>query len=210
MSTNEKQVVSYSMKEILLKDLISKVKSDKKINLGNNTDKEVASIVEELLEYVDLFNSLDSEATALDGYSLTDLTIINEFAQFIQPASIRFNISTYLTQELKANVDSNFKFNKLAFEECQSKFRNLFKKDAVTDRTSVSDLRKHVNLTDIIDKVAYPCIQKQDSYMFVSRYLNEAYIPYFISLDLSLLFKEGYYNSNSRMMIKDYLSNYRF
>lgn len=188
-----------------------KVLAEKKIKVDEN---DVRQIVDDLCNYIELINSLEKEATIINGYPLSEIEIIEELSSLVQPASIRMDVSTYLTSELLVEtvpLMQETEFKKSTWEELQSRFRNIFKKDSVSNRLSISDLRKQFNLMDVIDKVACPVIDPiTNEVTYRTRYIGEAFVPYLVNIDLSAFYTRSYWTAPLSEIFDDFWAKRRF
>lgn len=213
MSDEGKKTFYLSVEDLGLETTLeTKIENERKISANK---QDVSYVVAKICMYLNAFNSLKAESTTIDGYDLKDIEVLNELSDFVFPDSIRFDISTYLTTELAVRSAKNeeFKFDKLEWEETMAKFRNFFKKDSTSDRTSLADLRKQYNLSDIMNRVACPFDVKNGKVTakdFKVRYVNEAFMPIFISTDLSLWFNSYYFNAFASDVIKDMMAKKKF
>jgi hypothetical protein len=200
----------FPFSDIIQKDLLSKIRSEKKVRV---LDPEVApnNVVDDLMHDIVAINSLDPDATNINGYDLKDLYIINELKDLINPGAVRLDASNYGTINLivKPETKKDYAFSLLKFEEAQTKFRSYFKKDTSSDRTCVADLVKSVSLMDVIDKCAMPTVI-EDKVVYRIRYIQNIYLPLPLSMDLSSLCKSYYWNATVPELVDDYFAKLRF
>lgn len=209
--TNE-STMHLSLQGLGLVDVIvKKIDNEKRISKAERADEVVAK----LCDYIDAFNSLPAESMTIDGYRLDEIEVIKEFAEFIFPDSVRMDISTYTTKDLTVRGvrKQGFHFDKQEFENLQSKFRNYFKKDSVSERVTVASMRKQYNLTDIIPRVACPYGIKGKEVAaknFKVRYLGEAFMPVFIDVNLDNFYHDFYFNALAIECVDDFMAKYKY
>lgn len=175
------------------------------INKKAQSQKKISHYVEGLKDVmlvINYINSLDEFASEVwDGHTLEDVMLPKELADFVMPASVRYNSSDRRTSDLLVRphtFDLNISYAE--YVECCDRFRNNFKKDASSDMISFASVRKHVNLNDIIDRI---CIDDKVNYY------SGPYVPISIK-DISALFEDRYFNDSASSVLDDYIAGIRF
>lgn len=177
--------------------------------------------IEKIINLIDYVNNCmrEEDVEIWSGHSVDEVLIPREFADFVYPASIRYNSADRRTADLivrkptevkregsedKVNVTLEEKPSYADYLNACDAFRGNFKRDAVSDMVSIGSLRRHLNLSDVISKVA---IDKGEGYL-VSYYAG-CYVPIPIK-DISALFENRYLNDDAQSVLKDYIAEMRF
>lgn len=149
--------------------MIARVNALKKTKVE---EKEIRRIMTGVFNAIDQFNVLLSEYNKrFWDYDLSEIPVLNEFKDFVLPASVKVNAAdvqckdlidreqTYLTypMEKKQNLlDVIQVINSLSsYLDLLAEFRGIFRSDSTSNITYLSELKKNVSLSEISSKCAY-------------------------------------------------------
>jgi len=197
-----KEAFIYMISTKIQDQFIAKVDASKLVNLNY-----VKDVCERLFKYVQLFNEMPEDNVILWRRPIADIHIINEFASFVLPSSMRIDAAdrswTNLLDMPKCLKESEVK--SLTYDDfmnCQIKFRNLFKKSVNDNFSTLADRRKPVNLSDNINYLSV----NGKSYNF-----GDAYVP------LPVVKEVGYFdhlnmhwNISSDEILSEFVSKIQF
>jgi uncharacterized protein YkvS len=181
------------------KDSIEKkILSQKKIN-----KIEKLNLVGEMLQFIDYVNSLPEYTEYIwDNKSLSDIYVLDEFKDFIMPETVRVDANSLRTPELLIRErDVKNPFNDyLSYITACDIIRGWFKKDAHTDITPITSLRRRVNLNDITEIISVNGLVKSSDKVFVA-------IPV---IDLTNIYGVRTFTESADIVLDDYITAMRF
>lgn len=189
--------------------MISEVFPTSKVNERAKAQKKISkwddSYLEEIAKMIDFINSQNEYFTHFDdGKSIDDVNIPSEFADFILPASVRYDSRNLSTNDLLVRVvgDHPCPDYDTYVNACDA-FRGQFKKDAFTDMVSIGSLRKVLNLSDVISRAKGGPGEKS------VRANGTPFVP--IALEgLKSLLSDRYFNDSAEEVLLDYIRQMRF
>lgn len=182
----------------LYKTLNDKAWSQKKVTRVDDHDDSLLVI----LKVIDAINSLDEFAVSLwDNRMLDELNIPSEFAEMVMPSAVRYEALNLRTKDIliKPEFDMNELPSYEMFIKACDKFRSRFKKDGFTDMTSVGNLRKAMNLNDVIAKASFNGAVNSQANPFIPIPLHDVG-----------LFEDRYFNDTYEKSINDWITKIRF
>jgi hypothetical protein len=189
--------------------LVEIINSKKKIK-DNNVDKYVNVV----MNYIEFFNSLDEFKTSIDGRVFSDVMILNEFAPWILPRSVRFDPSNISTKDLLVRpVIDDFKFNYEEYVLACNNIRRCFKSDISGNVTNLDSLRIHKSLNDVMPYITIEMkdVPHDDEFpVYGVRYMNTSFIPIEVDSSLECLFRNDYFNAEANILIADYINYMNF
>lgn len=170
---------------------------------GGTLTSYLTWLVSRILNYIKYFNNLkeDTNKAFAEGVSLDELFIIDEFAEFIQPRSIRYDASDKETVDLRLRddkVEDESLLNEAEWVKLQNKFRSLYKMKTDDRTQSIASLRRHVSLGDVIKKVS---INEKVRIFEV----DGSYIPIPVNTALGCLFTDDYFNSDIDKVLRNWV-----
>lgn len=178
--------------------LNSKAVSQKKISRVNEGIESIIGLIDYLNNWMG-----DEDVEIWPGHTIDEVLIPREFADFVYPATIRYDASDRRTANLLVRDKSDNlcpKTYQEYMDACDA-FRGNFKRDASSDMVSVASLRKHVNLSDVDDRIS---INGRVSYY------NSFFVPIPVK-DISVLFEaDRYLNDTASAVLEDYVAEMRF
>lgn len=202
------------------KTIVSRVFSDLRVR---KEPSEVVDTVNRIIRMINKYNSLseDDEVVRFSGGNvrhISEVKVPHEFSFLIIPLSIRLDPRDRKTTDLKVVPKfSCSKVNDVTYNEYLDdihRFRSYFRRDGIDELDVLSDLRKHVSLFDVINKL---CVVDSkgvvsESSLLDARvtYMGEHFWPYFVSNQVKVLFRDSYFNATFRELSLDYLSNIHF
>lgn len=200
-----------NLSEDHIKIMTQRFKTSAKIRVHWNSSEIVGvkeeRLVYEILRYINYFNMLNEDTTLVFGRSIDSISVINEFVPFLRPMSVRVNVLDRRGKNLlvPSRHDASWDedgdgFSLDEFENLQIRFRNILRKDADSDKTSLSVAMKATNMFDLMDVVS--CEGKCASY-------TNPFVPVKINSAVGELFvKNRYYNIYQDSIIEDYLMDW--
>lgn len=184
------------IRELETKTLLSnKANSQKKITKYDDS-------IQTILEVIEYVNSLDEFAQSIwIGHSISDVTFPTELSDFVMPASVRYDSNNLKTKDLLDRpVHIEFNISYLDYVQACDRFRSNFKRDAVSDMTPFDNVRRHVNLNDIIDRIS---VNGQVSAK------NNPFVPIRV-VGVENLFEDRYFNDTEDSVLRDYIAEIKF
>lgn len=194
--------------ESYISKMLERFKASAKIRVNwyhDGKPTEDAKLINRLLVYINYFNHVNEDTTLIFDRPLEDITVINEFVDFLRPLSVRVNVLDRRGKNLiyPPRNAPNYQVKGLSydeFENLQIRFRNILRKDADQDRTSLASAMKPMNIYDILDSVSVKSMCA--SY-------DKPYIPTVINEAVGELFIEGrYYLVTESQIIEDYIRDW--
>lgn len=188
-------------------EIANKAFSQKKINVKD--ERNVKEIVDVIFNHINHFNSLEADTAIINQHPLADWVILNEFSSFIYPNSVRYESGNRIYLDLlyrskSANFEPNFQEYIIAL----SKFRGLFKKDALTDITNLSNLRVDKSFEEVRPNVVVRDSSDNDNGMV--RYLDKPFIPVPIKGLFNFVDASIYLTASQEQVIRDFICNMTF
>lgn len=200
----------------LSKKIADKAFSQKKISVKN--EKDVEDIVSKIIDHIRYFNSLEADTAMIDNHPLADWVVLNEFAQFIYPNSVRYESGNRIYKDLLSRPEAKegFKVNFQEYIMALSRFRGLFKKDALTEVTNLSNLivdksfeevRPYISVsTSTSDILVTP---ENDNKNMV-RYLDNPFVPIPVKGLFNFVDASIYFTASYTDVLLDYISDMSF
>lgn len=161
--------------------------------------------INRLFDYITYFNSLKStDMRALD-VNFEDINIINELVPFIIPNSVRYDGGNYLFKDLLVRTSYNWVEDNMSLEEfmiLQTKFRNLFKKDAQSEITTLKSIKADKSYEEVRN-IAY-----DGEFCEMT---DGAFMPLCLMKGCLKYFRISNYDRNDvELVLKTYFSNLTF
>lgn len=182
--------------------------ADKYINRTLATAKrrvvpaDVEKTITTILKNINLFNGLYEDESILNGVSIDEIDIPEEFKDIILPNSVRYDTAyRAMSDILKRNTRSTLKFNINEWKDNCDAFRSYFKMDATTSIVKLSDLRVNKSLADVFNQFV-----TEDGHV---HYADTPYIPIALD-DITAICgkKNRWFNYDVNDMINEYFSNW--
>lgn len=165
--------------------------------------KQLKESIEVIFNGIEAFNALAKDEKWLNGNNIHSIKIVKEFQDFIYPNSIMLDVSSSKSQDLLHRSGSSIKFDITKFNDAQMYFMHNFKKyDFDNETISLQDLKKNVNIFDVIDRV-YLHNKKGNSIHLE----DTGFIPYPINIDVSKFYKAFYLNATDEEAITLFINN---
>lgn len=195
-------------------EMLNKIKSLYVARICNtrrvNVDiKLVEGWVDTVFDYILGFNRMgetDTFCTFLNRPT-NQIEIMEEFKDFVSPASIRLSPDVWFTQDLVERYQPGvMKFMRYdEFINAQANIRRIFKSDLNSRMVTLESLRKKVSLADALPKVSIKGkVQDSDGRGFVPYYLStDVVTPLYSNVD-------AVYNCNEMDCIADFIRNVNF
>lgn len=185
----------------IINKLIKRADAQKKIRVEI---KELREVLEGIFKYIQYFNSLDEYQVMVFNRPMSEINIIKELSHFINPASVRIDSSDKGWKDLLLRDDKLAGESELSlheFYDYQMRFRGFFKRNFNDDVVSLSELRRHVNLVDILPKVS------TNNKVW---YTGNAYIPVKVSDDVFKLDRNIHFTVDAIDVVSDFISTLSF
>lgn len=165
-------------------------------------ESDVKRVLNIILADVNLFNSLAEDESILNGVSIDEIDVPDEFKDVILPNSVRYDTAyRAMSDILHRNPRSVLKFNINEWKDSCDEFRSFFKLDATTSITKLSDLRVNKSLADVFNQFV-----TEDGHV---HYADTPYIPIALD-DITAICgkKNRWFNYDVNDMINEYFSNW--
>lgn len=198
--------------------MVNRILSLKKVRIGSGKyQDEVKGIRSRLLrifEYIDYFNSLSDLSTMVFDVEFSKIPILNEFKDFMIPASVKMNAADLNCEEMliKPEVKNLDTFSLNEYLDLCLDFRSLFKKDLTDNVTSLDSFRKNVSWSEVANKACYSFTVEEDGTetvdLFVHYNSDVPFIPVQISSFITGGYKSRYWNFTVTEVINDYLTRW--
>jgi hypothetical protein len=161
-------------------------------------DKDVPSNVNMIFNYIRYFNSLPEDTTMINGHSLSEWKILNEFKDFILPNSVRYESGNRTYIDLMVRDDFKLELPNLNhYNDLLSKFRNFFKKDTNENYVDLASLRINRSFEEVRHLI---------SAKGAVRYMDNPYIPIAVNDGVRCLFSSHYFNSDDKQIVEDFVA----
>lgn len=165
--------------------------------------KQLKESIEVIFDGIEAFNALAKDEKWLNGNNISNIKVVKEFQEFIYPNSIMLDVSSSKSQDLLHRSSSSIKFDITKFNDAQMYFMHNFKKyDFDNETISLQDLKKNVNIFDVMDRV-YLHNKKGNSIHLE----DMGFIPYPINIDVSKFYKTFYLNATDEEAITLFINN---
>lgn len=181
----------------IINKLTARANAQKKIRVS---DDDVKEVLEGIFTYIQYFNSLDEYQTMVFNRPMSEINIVKELSHFINPASVRIDSSDKGWRDLllrDKELAGKTKLNLHEFYDYQMRFRGFFKRNFSDDLVNLSELRKHVNLVDVLSKVS------TNNKVW---YNGNAYIPIKVSDDVFRMDRNIHFTVDADDVISDFIS----
>lgn len=170
----------------------------------NAKPEAVQETVNSLMRYIKLFNSTGAYDNRILGRDFSEIDVIDEFAIFLTPRSVRLTASDLNNTDLLVRTEKDpVDAATLSYEDfvnLQLKFRGYFKKDSKVDVTNLATVKVDESLTNILPRAA---VEVEGDLMV--RYVSEPFIPIVLSREVSYFYRNEYFNSTAEQVVADYL-----
>lgn len=167
--------------------------------------EDVLEVVNKLFSYVEKFNSLGAYDVRVLNREVQDILIVDEFARFITPRTIRDTISDLNSTDIlvrpKWNDIDDIVLSYDDFMNYQIKFRGFFKKDIKESMSNLATIKADETISNISSRFA---VQIGDQLR--CRHIDQPYIPIIVDPRYAFLKREEYFNSTSEELLTDYLT----
>lgn len=206
----EKMTISLSTK------IAEKAYSQKKINVKN--EKDVEDIVITIIDHIRYFNSLEADVAMIDNHPLSDWIILNEFSQFVYPNSVRYESGNRIYKDLLARPEAKegFKVDFQKYIMALSRFRGLFKKDALTEVTNLSNLRVDKSFEEVRSYISVSTstsdilVTPENDNKNMVRYLDTPFVPIPVKGLFNFVDASIYFTASYTDVVLDFISNMTF
>lgn len=195
--------------------LADKAFSQKKINVRELS--EVQGIVKIICDHIDYFNSLATDTCMIADHQLSDWVILNEFADFIYPNSIRYESGNRIYVDLLDRTQvKGFKPDYQKYLMALSRFRGLFKRDALSEITNLANLRMDKSFEEVRARICVNCsaanvvTKSKDKSSELVRYLDIPFYPIPVKGLFNFVDASIYFTASKTDIINDYISNMKF
>lgn len=180
--------------------LVSYIEATKKVR---TKDGEIEGLVSEIITNMNYFNTLGPYQTRLNDVELKMIPIPNEFKDMILPSSVKYDQNDISCRELLEVQKQNVPFSLEKWLQILAKYRGLYKSDALENVSYLADLKKAVNLADVIQRLS---IRIDDVYK-CHAIDGKPYFPFVLSDELLVkrIFRDAYFNVDRSEMEHDYL-----
>jgi hypothetical protein len=204
---DEKKEITFSK---FSKEFADKAFSQKKINVNESI---VQQIVEKIFKHIHYFNSLKADEAIIDNHPLSDWVILNEFTGFVMPNSVRYESGNRIYKDLLSRPTSDFKPDFQDYIMALSKFRGLFKKDALSDVTNLGNLRVDKSFEEVRPHITVSVSKDDMSLAFeddktnVVRYVDNPFIPIPVEGLYNFVDASIYFTASEKQVVADFISN---
>lgn len=205
--------------------MVERIMSLKKIRMDVEMDKEpkklsdreklaVKALLMKIFTYIDYFNSLSDLSTRVFDVEFSKIPILNEFRDFLIPASVKMNTADLNCEEMliKPQFNSNADLNLDDYLNLCLDFRALFKKDISDNVSTLDSFRKSVSWSEMASKACYSFAVDDNgkkSKALFARYDGDVpFIPIQISSFITNGYKTRYWNATSTEIIDDYVTRW--
>lgn len=177
-------------------------------------DDEMENVLNEIFHYLSIFNNnniINRYTTCLNGISLSNIPILDEFKDFILPTEVRFDANSLQSLNLMLNEDvDDWRENDSIdrFVQLEERFRSMFKSSLREGTVPLSELKKAVTLSDVIDRVAVNTEHASGMLVWKCHYTDKPFIPIKVKGLLSL-YDPTYFNVNVDDVLREYCMNVR-
>lgn len=148
--------------------VVDATKRNNAAKLGSSKNRtvdgnKINDVITAIIPYLRLFNSLEARTTWVEEMkcSTIEIQILNEFAPFILPASVKFNPSSDNSVDLllrenfnsDEGLGSKTKYSIEEFERLQSHIRRWWNRSGRENTVSLASLRTDKSLADVLPRV---------------------------------------------------------
>lgn len=185
---------------------VTRIYNTRRVNVDEDHIKEW---VKTIFEFINGFNRMGETDTFCSFLNrpTNQIEIMEEFKDFISPASIRLSPDVWFTQDLVERYQPGVMEPKSYdnFINSQANIRRIFKSDLNSRMVTLESLRKKVSLVDALPKVSVKGkVQDGDGKGFVPYYLKtDVVTPLYSNVD-------AVYNCNEMDCIADFIRNLNF
>lgn len=209
-------------RDTIYKGIVNRADALKRIRMPKTGEESISTIVEGILNKIEVINSLPEFSEMLWNKRLSEIVIADEWKDLILPESVRMDPTDLKTNNLlikgSALVSSDIQ-DYSDFLDLQMKFRGLFKKDLKDNTTTLDQLFVPKSLYDVLPIAAMwdeddekIIVNEDDSerVLLDVRSIDDPFIPVRLDARLKCLFRRDYLNTTSKQVIMDYFSKVRF
>lgn len=187
-------------KELDEKDENGKCLKERVVNINYNNPFYV---IPRYMKYIYYFGSITEFQTRILGKDFDEIFILEEFAPFIPPLTVRYVPSLYWATDLlkRCSVDDS----SLEYEEfvrLQNHIRRWFKKDAQSGLVSLASIKVHKSLNDVLPLVVYKGKVSYDDKAFVPLEIYDA--------AMGNLFEADYFNAKADKVLRQFIAEMKF
>lgn len=206
-----KEIITNVFNLNLNEEMAKRADSLKKVRVPYSDIKET---IDGILSYIDAYNQLSKYDTRVLGRDFKDVIVLEEFKDFLEPASVQIDPADLECEELllKGDDDAESAFLDKSYNEyldlC-SKFRGYFKKDISTETVTLDVMRKFVSWSEVSQIAAYEVMYDDESTGLVVRYNDgKPYIPLHISDFMRKGWKSRHFNASLEEILEDYVETW--
>lgn len=195
--------------EARLKQMVERIKALSKVHIE---ESDVKDILAKIFNVIDYFNSLDEYSLRAFDRELKDVIIIDEFKDFITPASVKLDSSNIFCEELlerESVTDPGLTYGE--YLDVLLTFRSWFKDDLSSKVTDLSALKKIVSWSEVASKVSFAFKDSSDKKAKAEYFMRSTGVPY-VPLEMNNImarcYRASYYNSSVDEGLEDYLDQW--
>lgn len=173
------------------------------------TRDEIAKLVDQILKYIDYFNSIEEfDSYVFDYQDMNNVMIPNEFADFIIPRSVKFVPGLRQSTDVlvRAERPKKIDFTLSKWVDLCVEWRSLFKKDFRSDVVTLASLKVDKSIADVLPKACFEGEDETGQISTWARYETSPYVPIMLDTWLMSLYRADYYNADKEQILRDYLS----
>jgi hypothetical protein len=193
--------------------LEAKIKANRKIKVK---DEEIVDKLNELFDYIELFNTLPERTYQFMGRPLSDIMVMNEISDCILPDSIRVHPTDVRSKDLMVRPKLSKKLEAVKpsyndFMNIQSVIRGWLKLDVNSGMTALSSLKAPKSISDVEERISFVS-RVENGEVLNYRYGDQPFVPIIVSRDYcKAVYREDYFNSTDLdVVLDDYFANFKF
>lgn len=163
-----------TFEDVAKKRIIDRAEVCKKIKAD-----DIAKTVELIFEYIRYFNSIQEFDNHVFDYKTFDMvTVPNEFADFIIPKSVKLEPGVRQSTDVLVREarDKEFSGSLEGWVDLIVRWRQYFKKDILSDVTSLASIKVDKSITDVLNKSRFLAKEGKEVVEYV-RYDSTPFIP---------------------------------
>jgi hypothetical protein len=163
--------------------------------------EEFEPLIVKVFAMIQYFNSLEEDTTFVLGRDHDQVLVPVEFKDLVWPMSIRFEAGKRefvdLLPQRPVVLDEKNIPSYRDYMDAIARLRGIFKKGAMDDLVKLSDIRKHVSVADVFNRMEFEKKVHYDGIPFLP--LNMKIAPNFAN--------SWYFNTDSFEVVDDYVRN---
>lgn len=187
------------------------------LELGRKSEKnrkisakagEVKKAVDEIAEYITLFNSGDEFTVRFLDRDMEDIPVLDEFKGIVLPKSVRYNPSDRRTRDLLVREEDEADVSKYSFSDYMRKldnYRRYFKKDANSGYVMLSSLRTDKSYSEVMSNMAVVINDE-----LLVRYDSSPFVPVQLDANAAALVELNYFNATAELVIQHQVASVTF